>query len=129
MGWKSDKVKWILGAGLAMAGLTNIASAAQVSPTPGTQTDHSSTATGAAVTVLTAGAINPGYRTDCFLQNNGTHTMYYSFTGTATVNSKRLESGNVMNCNNGVTVDVQALSLLGTNTEAYVLTETFVSGQ
>lgn len=103
--------------------------AAQVSPTPQTTIDHSGTSDGVVHTVLSAGSSVTGYRVDCFLQNNGTHTMYYSFTGVATTSSKQLGAGGAIVCNNGVTVDSQALSLLGTNGDIYSLTEAFVVGQ
>lgn len=120
-------MKKLIIAALTCIGLS--ANAAQVSPTPETQVDHSGTATGSAVTVLVAGSSGVGYRVDCFLQNNGTHVMYYSFTGTATSGSKQLAAGTSMNCLDGVSVTVTALSLLGTASDAYALTESFVSGQ
>lgn len=103
--------------------------AAQVSPTPSTEVDHSSNTTGSAVTVLAAGSSTAGYRTDCTLINNGLHNMYYSFTGIATTSSKPLAPGSIMNCTNGTVVDMQALSLLGTASDAYSLTESFVGAQ
>jgi hypothetical protein len=102
---------------------------AQVSPTPGADTRHDGTTTGAAVTVLQAGSSSAGYRIDCTLQNNGTHVMYYSFSGAATTSTTQLLPGAVMNCSNGVTTSYGALSLLGTNTEAYSLSEQFVGAQ
>lgn len=118
-----------------------VANAAQVSPTPAGDVPHNGTATGSAVTVLNDGTSAAGYRTDCHLQNNGTHVMYYKFglpgapggTGgtasPATTADMQLAPGNSMYCNNGVTISSTALSLLGTSGDAYVLTEQFVRGQ
>jgi len=120
-------MRFILAAGILLWSGTVLG--AQVSPTPSMQVDHSGTATGSAVSVLSAGSITGGYRTDCFLQNNGAHTMYYSFTGTATSSSKELAPTYIMKCTNGVNAESGALSLLGTSGDAYSLTESFTSGQ
>lgn len=105
--------------------------AAQVSPTPVAQVDHSGTVDGSAHVVLTANTCggSGGCRYDCFLQNKGSNVMYYSFTGVATNGSKQLPPGAVMNCNNGVAVDQTGLSLLGTAADTYSLTESFMTGQ
>lgn len=110
---------------------TQVVMAGQVSPTPVSQVDHSGTATGSAVTVLTANtcAGSTGCRADCTLQNTGANVMYYSFTGTATSSSRQLQPGFIMNCSGGVSVDQTALSLLGTNGDTYSLSESFPTGQ
>lgn len=126
---KSGKVNRLLGATSLLLALSLSVNAAQVSPTPQTSVDHNGTATGSAVTVLAAGSSVSSYRVDCTLQNTATHVMYYSFGSTATTASMQLQPGGVMNCNNGVTVDSQALSLLGTAADTYVLSEKFVAGQ
>lgn len=124
-------------AGLAfghLAAMAHIASAAQVSPTPAADVAHNGTATGSAVTVLADGTSVAGYRTDCHLQNNGTHVMYYQF-GTpgvvvpATTSSLQLQPGFDMYCNNGVTISSTSLSVLGTSGDTYALNEQFVRGQ
>lgn len=124
--------------------------AAQVSPTPAQDISRNGTSTGSAVMVLQDGTSVAGYRTDCTLQNNGTHVMYYNFEAvgvcpsssggassctsggnapTVTTASKQLPVGGIMNCNNGVTISSTALSILGTNADTYALTEQFVRGQ
>lgn len=118
--------------------------AAQVSPTPGFDIDHSGSTPTTATVVLQDGTSVASYRTDCTLQNLGTHTLFYKFeavgvcpvgttiggcTGTVTTGSKQLAPGNVMNCNDGVTISSTALSILGTSGDTYALTEQFVRGQ
>lgn len=109
--------------------------AAQVSPTPAYSVTHNGTATGAGVLVLSDGTSAGGYRTDCTLQNNGTHVMYYKFelpgiaTSSVTTADKQLLAGASMNCNDGVTLDSTGLSVLGTNGDTYALSEQFVRAQ
>lgn len=114
---------------LSFAVTTDFSVAAQVSPTPQVSVDHNGVATGLAVTVLQAGSSVTSYRVDCTLQNTSTRVMWYAFGVAATTASMQLQPGGVMNCNNGVTVDSQALSLLGSATDTYVLSEKFVAGQ
>lgn len=116
---------------IAGVGYSQSSFAGQVTPTQVSQVDHSGTATGSAVVVIPANTCSGsnGCRLDCFLQNNATNVMYYSFTGTATTSSKQLLPGAVMNCNNGVVVDQTALSVLGTNLDKYSATESFITGQ
>lgn len=121
--------KYIFVIGLIIGLIDSSSEAAQVSATPEIQLDYSGTATGSSVKVLSDGSSTAGYRTDCFLQNNGTHVMYYSFLHVATSADKQLAAGNIMNCADGVTISSQALNLLGTNNDAYALTESFVRGQ
>lgn len=118
--------------------------AAQVSPTPAFDIDHSASTPTTATVVLQDGTSIAGYRTDCLLQNNGTNILYYKFetvgvcpvgstigscTGTVTNQSRQLAPGLTMNCNNGVTISSTALSILGTTGDKYSLTEQFVRGQ
>lgn len=103
--------------------------AAQVSPSPEIQVDHSGTTTGASVTVLTAGTSVLGYRTNCFLQNTSIRPMYYSFVGVASATTKLLNAGGIMRCADGQGVSTQALTLFGTNADTYLLTESFPAPQ
>lgn len=123
-----------LAVGLAVVLMAGTVMAGQVSPTPAADVSHNGTATGSAVTVLQDGSSGTQYRTDCHLQNNGTHVMYYQF-GTpgvvvpATTASLQLQPGFDMYCNNGVTISSTALSVLGTVGDTYALNEQFVRGQ
>lgn len=123
----NSKFKYLFIGLVVSYGVNAIAS--QVTPTPLTPITHNGTATGSAVTVLSAGSSVVGYRSDCFLQNNGTHNMYYSFVGTASSSTTVLAPGYSMNCANGVGVTQSALSLLGTNGDTYVLHEDFITAQ
>lgn len=123
--------------------------AAQVSPSPAADISHNGPSPTSATMVLQDGTSNAGYRTDCLLQNNGTHTLFYKFelvgvcpTGvtigsctsgafapTVTTADKQLAPGVSLNCNNGVTISSTALSILGTSGDTYALSEQFVRGQ
>lgn len=109
--------------------------AGQVSPTPASSISHNGTATGSGVLVLSDGSSVAGYRTDCTLENNGSHVMYYKFelpgvaVSSVTTSDKQLPAGGSMNCNNGVTLDSTGLSILGTSGDTYALSEQFVRGQ
>lgn len=112
-----------------LLGVSGHIMAAQVSPTPEVDTPVSGTADGTAHVIMQNGSSIAGYRVDCFLQNQGTHTMYYAFGHTATIADKQLPPAGSMNCDNGPNVSSEALSLLGTSGDTYTGTEAFVRAQ
>lgn len=110
-----------------LLGISTIASAAQVSPTPvqagtivrGTLADN-------AAHILLA---DNAYRFDCVFINQSTHNMEVDFGQTATVSSMIIQPGYGFNCNNGVSIQTNYLSVIGTSGDAYYIIEDVARGQ